>query len=105
MRLLQETPTILTRGIASRVGISNGAAYYCVTALVDKGCVKLENFIYSKKNTNYFYQLISRSIRVKAILTVQFLERKRDEYHDFIAEIDRLEVDLGLKNEEVVYDR
>ena len=48
MRLLDEDPTISTREIASKVGISNGAAYYCVTALVDKGFVKLKNFARSK---------------------------------------------------------
>ena len=32
MGLLQEDPTISTRKIAQKVGISNGAAYYCVNA-------------------------------------------------------------------------
>ena len=42
MRLLDEDPTVSTREIARRVGISNGAAYYCVTALIDMGFVKLK---------------------------------------------------------------
>ena len=36
MRLLDEDPSISTREIAKQVGISNGAAYYCVTALIEK---------------------------------------------------------------------
>ena len=48
IRLLDEDPSISTREIALRVGISNGAAYYCVTALVEKGFVKLKNFTKSK---------------------------------------------------------
>ena len=36
IRLLYEDPSISTREIARRVGISNGAAYYCVTALLKK---------------------------------------------------------------------
>ena len=76
IRLLDEDPSISTREIALRVGISNGAAYYCVTALVEKGFVKLKNFTKSKTKTNYIYELTPRGIREKAALTVQFLERK-----------------------------
>ena len=98
MRLLNEDPSISTREIARRVGISNGAAYYCVTALVDKGFVKLKNFARSKTKGNYIYELTPRGIRAKAALTVSFLERKKHEYEDLRAEIERLESDLGLDN-------
>ena len=96
MRLLDEEPSISTREIASRVGISNGAAYYCVTALVDKGFVKLKNFARSKTKGNYIYELTPRGIRVKAALTVAFLERKKNEYEDLNLEIERLESELGV---------
>ena len=98
MRLLDENPSISTREIARRVGISNGAAYYCVTALVDKGFVKLNNFARSKTKGNYIYELTPRGVRAKAALTVSFLERKKHEYEDLKAEIERLESDLGLEN-------
>ena len=96
MRLLDENPSISTREIARRVGISNGAAYYCVTALVDKGFVKLKNFTQSKTKANYIYELTPRGIRTKAALTVSFLERKRHEYKDLKVEIERLESELGV---------
>lgn len=95
IRLLDEDPSISTREIALRVGISNGAAYYCVTALVEKGFVKLKNFTKSKTKTNYIYELTPRGIREKAALTVQFLERKRDEYNELKLEIARLENELS----------
>ena len=97
MRLLDENPSISTREIARRVGISNGAAYYCVTALVDKGFVKLKNFTQSKTKANYIYELTPRGIRTKAALTVSFLERKRHEYEDLRVEIERLESELGIE--------
>ena len=97
MRLLDEDPSISTREIAKKAGISNGAAYYCVTALVDKGFVKLKNFTQSKTKANYIYELTPRGIRAKAALTVSFLERKRQEYEDLKAEIERLESDLGVE--------
>ena len=99
MQLVDADPYISTREIAQRVGISNGAAYYCVTALVDKGFVKLKNFTQSRNKANYIYELTPRGIRAKAALTVQFLERKKDEYKDLKAEIERLENELGLKEE------
>ena len=96
MRLLDENPSISTREIAQKVGISNGAAYYCVTALVEKGFVKLKNFTQSKNKANYIYELTQRGIRAKAALTVSFLERKRHEYEDLRLEIERLENELGV---------
>ena len=94
MRLLEKDPSVSTREIARRVGISNGAAYYCVTALVEKGFVKLKNFTRSKNKTNYIYELTPRGIRAKAALTVSFLDRKRHEYEDLRLEIERLENEL-----------
>ena len=96
MRLLGENPSISTREVARRVGISNGAAHYCVTALIGKGFVKLKNFARSRTKSNYIYELTPRGIRVKAALTVSFLERKRHEYEDLRLEIERLENDLGV---------
>ncbi len=96
MRLLDEDPSISTREIAQEVGISNGAAYYCVTALIEKGFVKLKNFTQSKTKANYIYELTPRGIRAKAALTVSFLERKKHEYEDLKVEIERLELELGV---------
>ena len=99
IRLLYEDPSISTREIARRVGISNGAAYYCVTALIEKGFVKLKNFTKSKAKANYIYELTPRGIRAKSALTIQFLERKKNEYNDLKAEIERLENELRQKDE------
>ena len=96
MRLLEKDPSISTREIARRVGISNGAAYYCITALVEKGFVKLKNFTQSKNKANYIYELTPRGISAKAALTVSFLDRKRHEYEDLKLEIERLESELGV---------
>ena len=96
MQLLDHDPNISTRQIAQNVGISNGAAYYCVTALIDKGFVKLKNFTQSKTKANYIYELTPRGIRAKAGLTVEFLERKKAEYNELKAEIERLEDELGV---------
>lgn len=105
MQLLDNDPNISTRQIAQNVGISNGAAYYCVTALIDKGFVKLKNFTHSKTKANYIYELTPRGIRAKAALTVQFLERKRVEYSELKAEIERLEDELGVDDKNLTEDK
>lgn len=97
MRLLDENPSISTREIARRVGISNGAAHYCVTALVDKGFVKLKNFARSKTKGNYIYELTPQGFHAKAALTVSFLRRRRHEYQVLKAEIERLESELVVE--------
>ena len=105
MRLLDEDPNISTREIADRVGISNGAAYYCVTALIEKGFVKMKNFTQSKNKANYIYELTPRGISAKAALTVRFLEHKRAEYYTLRKEIERLENELGLISKVIINDK
>ena len=95
MRLLADNPEISTRQIADAVGVSNGKAYYCVSALIEKDLVKVKNFSNSEKKTSYLYQLTPRGIREKALLTTKLLQRKLEEFEDLKAEIARLEEDLG----------
>ena len=97
MRLLSENPEISTRQIANKVGVSNGKAYYCISALIEKGLVKAQNFSESDNKTSYFYQLTPRGLREKTLLTAKFLERKLDEFEDLKAEIKRLEGDLSAE--------
>ena len=97
MRLIAQNPELTTRQIADEVGISTGAAYYCVTALVEKGFVKLENFKNNPRKGQYAYILTPRGIREKAALTVTFLERKLGEYEALRAEIADLEREAGLE--------
>ena len=98
MRLIHDNPLISTREIAFRLGISNGGAHYCITALVEKGFVKLKNFTQSHSKTKYIYELTPNGIRTKAALTVKFLDRKRFEYDELKTEIKRLEEEVGKAN-------
>ena len=72
----------------------------CFSRVLYRLEISSENFTQSKTKANYIYELTPRGIRVKSAMTVQFLERKRDEYNDLKAEIERLEIELGLDEEE-----
>ena len=91
MRLLVESPNLSTRQIADAVGISHGSAYYVVSALIDKGFVKIGNFTRSNRKGQYAYLLTRRGLREKAILTQSFIVRKRVEYEALRSEIEELE--------------
>ena len=42
--LISKNPNLSSRQIAEKVGVSNGSAYYILSALIKKGLVKLEKF-------------------------------------------------------------
>ena len=96
MRLISQNPEMSTRQIADEVGISNGSAYYVLTALVEKGFVKLGNFKKNPRKGQYAYLLTPKGIREKSFLTHSFILRKREEFDLLKAEIKVLEEEAGL---------
>lgn len=85
-----------TRQVADAVGISNGSAYYVLTALVEKGFVKLGNFKKNPRKGQYAYLLTPKGIREKSLLTHCFIESKREEFEVLRAEIKALEEEAGI---------
>jgi EPS-associated MarR family transcriptional regulator len=96
MRLISQNPEMSTRQVAGEVGISNGSAYYVLTALVEKGFVKLGNFKKNPRKGQYAYLLTPKGIREKSLLTHSFIERKREDFELLKAEIKALEEEAGL---------
>lgn len=91
MRLIHERGDISTRELAERMKISNGAAYYVLNALIEKGYVKVENFKNNPSKSGYFYLLTSAGLSEKAQLTAKFIRRKKTEYQVLKEEIESLE--------------
>ena len=96
MRLIAQNPEMSTRQVADEVGISNGSAYYILTALVEKGFVKLGNFKKNSRKGQYAYLLTPKGMREKSLLTHSFIGRKREEFEMLKAEIKALEDEAGL---------
>ena len=101
MRLIAQKPEMSTRQVADEVGISNGSAYYILTALIEKGFVKLGNFKKNPRKGQYAYLLTPKGIREKSLLTHSFIERKREEFKILRVEIRALEEEAGLVAETV----
>ncbi len=87
LRLLQTSPQLNQREIAQALGVSLGTANYCLKALLDKGWIKMQNFMGSKNKLAYSYLLTPQGISEKAELTTRFLQRKVAEYEKLHAEI------------------
>lgn len=102
LRLLHDNPELSQRELAEAVGISNGSAHYLLSALVDKGLIKLGNFTAAQDKRRYAYILTRKGIAEKAAITKRFLERKIQEYDALKAEIKTLRDELG---DDVVPDK
>lgn len=95
LRLLHDNPELSQRDLAEAVGISNGSAHYLLSALLDKGLIKLGNFTAAQDKRRYAYILTPKGIAEKAAITKRFLERKIQEYDALKAEIESLKDELG----------
>lgn len=94
MRLLETNPEMTQRALAEALGVSLGAANYCLKALVEKGWVKLENFQKNPNKLGYLYLLTPMGFSAKTQLTASFLLRKMAEYEALRAEIDQLQAEV-----------
>ena len=99
MRLLQENPDLTQRELAEQLGVSVGSVNYCLKALMEKGWVKMKNFIHSKNKFGYVYVLTPTGITERAELTSKFLARKVAEYETLKYEIEMLKSEVDAKKE------
>lgn len=95
MRLINDNPALSSRQIAVKIGVSHGSAYYILTALIDRGFVKLENFKNNPSKKQYTYLITPKGLQEKYLLTVRFIQRKKQEFENLREEIDTLESEIG----------
>lgn len=94
LKLLEQNPEMTQRELAEALGVSVGAANYCLKAMVEKGWVKLENFQKNPNKLGYLYLLTPMGFSAKAQLTASFLRRKMLEYEALRTEIDQLRAEV-----------
>ena len=82
------------RQLAQQTGISLGSMHYCLKALVAMGWVKAGKFTHNPDKSVYLYLLTPEGILQKSKLAIDFLGRKRAEYHRMQQDIARLSKEL-----------
>lgn len=95
LRLLQDNPEMSQRELANAVRISVGGAHYVLSALLEKGLIKLGNFSASSDKRRYAYILTPKGIAEKTALTKRLFLRKCAEYDALKAEIMALHDEVG----------
>jgi EPS-associated MarR family transcriptional regulator len=94
LKLLQEKPGITQRALAKEVGMSLSGINYCISALAEKGWIKMGNFSKNPDKLSYAYLLTPTGVAEKAVLTRRFLQRKMAEYEKLQDEIEALKLDV-----------
>ena len=80
--------------LSRKIGVSVGKVNYVLSALVQKGIVKVENFKQSKSKKGYLYLITLDGIKEKKVITLNFIRRK-------IKEHARLEQEIGKARQEI----
>ena len=91
LKTLEDNPGLSQRDLAKRLGISLGKVNFCLNALIEKGCLKVNNFRNSDNKLAYAYLLTPKGVEQKARMTVEFLQIKMQEYERLRAEIEELQ--------------
>ena len=97
LKTLEDNPGLSQRDMAKRLGISLGKVNFCLNALVEKGCLKVNNFRNSGNKLAYAYLLTPHGVEEKARMTVRFLKYKMQEYEQLRAEIEVLKREAEQK--------
>ena len=87
LRKIIRNPETTQRELAKDLGFSLGKLNYILSALKDKGLVKIKNFRKNPNKLNYFYVLTPKGITLKTSLTLNFMKRKMREYDELKKEI------------------
>ena len=78
------------RTLAEELGLSVGKINYVLRALSEKGLIKAENFFANKNKNQYKYLLTEEGFSEKLKLTQRFIERKKAEYDELVAEMENM---------------
>jgi len=97
LKTLENNPSLSQRDLAKRLGISLGKVNFCINALVEKGCLKVNNFRNSDNKLAYAYLLTPKGVEQKARMTVEFLQIKVQEYERLRTEIEELQREAAQK--------
>ena len=80
LKLLKDAPELTQRAMNQKMGVSLGKINYCISALAQKGMIKMERFKKAKNKSAYVYRLTPKgfeelflSLGVTVSATVAFI--------------------------------
>jgi EPS-associated MarR family transcriptional regulator len=94
LQLLKEKPQLTQREMNQKMGISLGKVNYCISALVQKGMIKVERFSKAPNKSAYIYRLTPKGFEELTNLLMSFLKFK-------VTEFDRIKSEIKLLLDEV----
>ncbi len=94
MSLIEQHPEYSQRRLAEAMGVSLGKAHYLLTALFDKGLVKVGKFSRNPTQIKYVYALTPAGMKHRLQLTRRFLHLKEQEYLSLKAQIEQMRAEL-----------
>ena len=95
LRVLEKNPHFTQRQLASELDVSLGGVNYALKALVERGCVKVNNFRKSGNKVAYLYVLTPKGVAERSSLATAFLGRKLEEYEVLRQEIEALKGEVS----------
>lgn len=101
LKLLESNPRLSQRQLAQELGVSLGKVNFCLSALIEKGLLKANNFRNSQNKLAYMYLLTPAGVEEKARMTVQYLKWKMQEHEMLRSEIEELRREASLLNQEI----
>ena len=87
LRKIKKKPESSQRELAGQLGFSLGKLNYCLKALKRKGLIKINNFKKNPNKFNYIYVLTPKGISERTKLTLNFMNRKMQEYDELKKEL------------------
>ena len=87
LRKIKKKPESSQRELAWQLGFSLGKLNYCLKALKRKGLIKINNFKKNPNKFNYIYVLTPKGISERTKLTLNFMNRKMQEYDELKKEL------------------
>jgi EPS-associated MarR family transcriptional regulator len=90
LSILKDDPSLTQREMMQQTGVSLGKVNYCVSALVEKGQIRVERFKNDFNKTAYLYHITPTGIKAFTNLSLRFLKIKLKEYDRIKAQIESL---------------
>ena len=87
LRLLQKEPRLTQREMNQKMGVSLGKINFCISALAQKGMIKMERFKKSPNKSAYMYKLTPAGLEELGSLTISYLKIRIQEYDNIKKEI------------------